>query len=135
MLHSHPAYSEYHFANILRSMLLAESISQTGVPLAHVRPEIQARHTAFKRGSAYLERYCLLIAFTAYLEDCRRRQLSSTFEDWMAARPDLCQARNSILDNPAGTMCSCLALCVSVVFKVRWTCSAMTTGSWHERLY
>lgn len=66
------------------------------------RPEIQARHTAFKRGSAYLERYCLLIAFTAYLEDCRRRQLSTTFEDWMAARPDLCQARNSILDNPAG---------------------------------
>lgn len=68
------------------------------------RPEIQARHTAFKRGSAYLERYCLLIAFTAYLEDCRRRQLSSTFEDWMAARPDLCQARNSILDNPAGAL-------------------------------
>ena len=26
------------------------------------------RHTAFKLGSAYLERYCLLIAFTAYLE-------------------------------------------------------------------
>lgn len=70
------------------------------------RPEIQARHTAFKRGSAYLERYCLLIAFTAYLEDCRRRRLSTTFEDWMGARPDLCQARNSILNNPAG-QCSC----------------------------
>jgi hypothetical protein len=66
------------------------------------RPEIQARHTAFKRGSAYLERYCLLIAFTAYLEDRRRRRLPTTFEDWMEARPDLCQARNSILNNPAG---------------------------------
>ncbi len=71
------------------------------------RPEIQVRHTAFKRGSAYLERYCLLIAFTAYLEDCRRRQLSTTFEDWMASRPDLGQARNSILDNPAGVRAQC----------------------------
>ena len=26
------------------------------------------RHTAFKRGIAYLERYCLLIAFAAFLE-------------------------------------------------------------------
>ncbi len=70
--------------------------------MSHHRPEIQVRHTAFKRGSAYLERYCMLIAFTAYLEDCRRRNSDVTFEDWMAARPDLCQARNSIMDNPAG---------------------------------
>lgn len=32
------------------------------------RPEINVRDTAFKRGTAYLERYCLLIAFTSYLE-------------------------------------------------------------------
>jgi hypothetical protein len=66
------------------------------------RPEIQARHTAFKRGSAYLERYCLLIAFTAYLEAARRTGADMTFEEWMAARPDVGQARDSILENPAG---------------------------------
>jgi hypothetical protein len=32
------------------------------------RPEINARHNAFQRGSAYLERYCMLIAFTSYLQ-------------------------------------------------------------------
>ncbi|EFN52818.1 hypothetical protein CHLNCDRAFT_26452 [Chlorella variabilis] len=32
------------------------------------RPEIQARHNAFQRGSAYLERYCMLLAFTSYLQ-------------------------------------------------------------------
>ena len=66
------------------------------------RPEIQARHTAFKRGSAYLERYCLLIAFTAYLEAAQRTGADMTFEEWMAARPDVGQARDSILENPAG---------------------------------
>ena len=81
----------------------ADPCRQVDQPLSFpYRPEIQARHTAFKRGSAYLERYCLLIAFTAYLEDRRRRRLPTTFEDWMEARPDLCQARNSILNNPAG---------------------------------
>ena len=80
--------------------------SHPAIFTCHNRPEIQARHTAFKRGSAYLERYCLLIAFTAYLEDRRRRRTPTTFEDWMEARPDLCQARNSILNNPAGR-CLC----------------------------
>jgi len=66
------------------------------------RPELQARHTAFKRGSAYLERYCLLIAFTAYLEAAQRTGADMTFEEWMAARPDVGQARDAILENPAG---------------------------------
>lgn len=30
--------------------------------------ELRSRHAAFSRGSAYLERYCLLIAFSAYLQ-------------------------------------------------------------------
>lgn len=66
------------------------------------RPEIQARHTAFKRGSAYLERYCLLIAFTAYLEMAMRTGSDVTFDEWMAARPDVCTARDAISENPAG---------------------------------
>ena len=68
------------------------------------RPELQARHTAFKRGSAYLERYCLLIAFTAYLEAAQRTGADMTFEEWMAARPDVGQARDAILENPAGEL-------------------------------
>ena len=116
------------------------------------RSELQARHVAFQRGSAYLERYCLLIAFTVYLRQvgarraragrqqgasrapaaapaaaegrlggaaqrprqsaapptpllclallppppgpqCQRRGRRMTFEEWMAARPDVCQVR------------------------------------------
>lgn len=34
----------------------------------YIRPEMQQRHAAFKRGSSYLERYCQLIAFAYYLE-------------------------------------------------------------------
>ncbi|KAL4440251.1 hypothetical protein ABPG75_003252 [Micractinium tetrahymenae] len=65
------------------------------------RPEIQARHNAFQRGSAYLERYCMLICFTAYLQYCRVRGRRLMFEEWTAARPDVCQARDFIHQNPA----------------------------------
>ncbi|PSC67685.1 paladin isoform X1 [Micractinium conductrix] len=68
------------------------------------RPEIQARHNAFQRGSAYLERYCMLIVFTAYLQYCRARGRRLTFEEWMAARPDVCQARDFIHQNPASAL-------------------------------
>lgn len=34
----------------------------------YIRPEMNQRHAAFKRGSSYLERYCQLIAFAYYLE-------------------------------------------------------------------
>ena len=46
--------------------------------LVHGRPEINVRDTAFKRGAAYLERYCLLIAFTSYLD--RTRGSDITFQ-------------------------------------------------------
>lgn len=49
-------------------------------PMHARRPELQARHTAFQRGSAYLERYCMLIAFAAYLELCQKRGRRLTFE-------------------------------------------------------
>jgi protein-tyrosine phosphatase len=68
------------------------------------RPEIQARHIAFKRGSAYLERYCMLIAFAAYLHQCRQRGRQLTFEEWLSARPDIAAARDAIHQNPAGAL-------------------------------
>ncbi|GAB4814185.1 hypothetical protein N2152v2_001231 [Parachlorella kessleri] len=68
------------------------------------RPELQARHTAFQRGSSYLERYCMLIAFAAYLELCQKRGRRLTFEEWCAARPDICAARDAIHQNPAGAL-------------------------------
>lgn len=68
------------------------------------RPELQARHTAFQRGAAYLERYCMLIAFTSYLELCQKRGRRQTFEEWMDSRPDLCQACHAIHQNPAGAL-------------------------------
>eukprot|EP00887_Chlorella_sp_A99_P002448 scaffold10.g2448.t1 len=65
------------------------------------RAELHTRHSAFQRGSSYLERYCLLITFTAYLRLCQRRGRRMTFEEWMAARPD---ARDAIHQNPAGAL-------------------------------
>ena len=47
------------------------------------------RHTAFKRGSAYLERYCMLIAFAAYLERNRPSGYTLSFRQWVASRPDI----------------------------------------------
>ncbi|KAL3150044.1 hypothetical protein ABBQ38_013395 [Trebouxia sp. C0009 RCD-2024] len=69
------------------------------------RPEINVRDTAFKRGTAYLERYCLLIAFTSFLE--RTKGSDITFQaspEWMSARPDVYQAKEAIHQNPAGAL-------------------------------
>lgn len=66
------------------------------------RPEINVRDTAFKRGTAYLERYCLLIAFTSFLE--RTKGSDITFKEWMSARPDVFQAKEAIHQNPAGAL-------------------------------
>ena len=43
------------------------------------RPEINVRDAAFKRGIAYLERYCMLIAFTVYLQRTKQMDMSVTF--------------------------------------------------------
>ena len=59
----------------------------------YIRPEMQQRHAAFKRGSAYLERYCQLIAFAFYLEHVGPE--SCTFADWLGSRPDLKVTRMS----------------------------------------
>lgn len=71
------------------------------------RPEINVRHTAFRRGSAYLERYCMLITFAVYLEALRdRNQVKGilTFEEWMAGRPEIIAARDALHQNPAGAL-------------------------------
>ena len=68
------------------------------------RPEIQARHSAFQRGSAYLERYCMLVAFDVYLHQCRLRGRRMTFAEWLVARPDVIAAREALHQNPAGAL-------------------------------
>ena len=68
------------------------------------RPELKARHIAFQRGSAYMERYCMLIAFGAYLRQCRQRGRQTTFADWLLARPDIAAARAAIHQNPASAL-------------------------------
>ncbi|KAK9839780.1 hypothetical protein WJX81_000925 [Elliptochloris bilobata] len=68
------------------------------------RPEINVRHTAFKRGSAYLERYCMLITFAAYLERNRPSGHVLSFRQWVASRPDIISAREAIHQNPAGAL-------------------------------
>jgi hypothetical protein len=57
---------------------------------------VAARHFAYRRGSAYLERYCLLVALGAYLESEGLRSATS-FEAWLDARPELKQVRSSLL--------------------------------------
>jgi hypothetical protein len=70
----------------------------------HHKSEVAARHSAFTRGSAYLERYCLLIAFGAYLEEVTAGMAGGlaawkddtlpSFADWLNARPELNQVRS-----------------------------------------
>ena len=63
------------------------------------------RHSAFTRGAAYLERYCLLISFAAFLERAMEGLgPERSFSEWMEARPDVCQARSGIHQNPAGAL-------------------------------
>jgi hypothetical protein len=67
----------------------------------HHKSEVASRHSAFTRGSAYLERYCLLIAFGAYLEEVAAGMAGGlaaykddtlpSFADWLNARPELNQ--------------------------------------------
>lgn len=65
------------------------------------RPEINARSTAYKRGIAYLERYCLLIAFQAYLAiDTTPGRHAKSFQEWYDARPDVKRAMAAISQNP-----------------------------------
>lgn len=68
------------------------------------RPELQSRHSAFQRGSAYMERYCMLMAFSVYLHECRQKGRSLTFEDWLSTRTDITTAIDGIHQNPAGAL-------------------------------
>ncbi|GLC33893.1 hypothetical protein PLESTM_000131000, partial [Pleodorina starrii] len=68
----------------------------------YIRPEMQQRHAAFKRGSAYLERYCQLIAFSFYLEHVGPE--TCTYSEWLASRPDLKSAFASMHDNPGAAL-------------------------------
>lgn len=88
------------------------------------RPELHARHAAFTRGATYLERYCVLIALASYLRDPRARALEAvgggadgsplpppaspaprkSFAAWLAARPDVTGAMDSIRANPAAAL-------------------------------
>ena len=75
------------------------------MPHAACRPEINVRHSAFTRGAAYLERYCLLISFAAFLERAMDGLgAERTFTEWMDARPDVVQACTGIHQNPAGAL-------------------------------
>ena len=97
-------------------LLLAPQLSSPP-PLPHTRPapryrkprgsyknhrsETGARHSAFSRGSAYLERYCLLIAVAGYLEECGLHS-ATTFRQWLANRC-VCGC---------GCVCVCVCVCV-----------------------
>ena len=68
------------------------------------RPELQSRHSAFQRGSAYMERYCMLMAFSVYLHECRNKGRTLTFEDWLSTRTDITSVIDGIHQNPAGAL-------------------------------
>lgn len=68
------------------------------------RPELGSRHSAFQRGSTYMERYCMLMAFSVYLNECRQKGRALTFEDWLSTRTDITTAVDGIHQNPAGAL-------------------------------
>ncbi len=78
----------------------------TNPVLTSYRPEINVRHTAFKRGSAYLERYCMLITFAAYLERNRPSGHTLSFRQWVASRPDIISARAHLFIFPSLVKCN-----------------------------
>lgn len=67
-----------------------------------LRPELQQRGAAFKKGGSYLERYVLLIAFTYYLEHVGPE--TDTFSEWMKSRPDLMSALAAVHANPGAAL-------------------------------
>ncbi|GMH33294.1 hypothetical protein BSKO_01128 [Bryopsis sp. KO-2023] len=69
----------------------------------HNRPETQNRHTLFKWGVAYLERYCLTIAFSAYL-DHTQSGATASFHDWVNERAEVRLALRSIKNNPGASL-------------------------------
>lgn len=66
----------------------------------HSQVEMQSRNRLFNWGVAYLERYCLLIAFSSYL-DHTLSGTTLTFVEWIAGRPDLGHLLQMIKLNPA----------------------------------
>lgn len=82
----------------------------------HLRPEVNQRHAAFSRGSAYLERYCLLVAFAGYLEQ-NGANGTLPFSRWLASRSDLKAALASILSNPAAALAPLPVYSVPVIHE------------------
>ncbi|KAF6255732.1 inositol hexakisphosphate-domain-containing protein [Scenedesmus sp. NREL 46B-D3] len=80
------------------------------------KSEVAARHFAYRRGSAYLERYCLLVALGAYLEAEGLRSATS-FEAWLDARPELKQALSSIHSNPATALAAVPVAAMPVLYR------------------
>lgn len=81
-------------------MAIARFKKHTG---GHSKVETQSRNRLFNWGVAYLERYCLLIAFSSYL-DHTLTESSMPFVDWIAGRPDLGHLLEWIKLNPAHSL-------------------------------
>ncbi|KAI8474087.1 MAG: inositol hexakisphosphate-domain-containing protein [Monoraphidium minutum] len=81
-----------------------------------LRSETGARHSAFSRGSAYLERYCVLVALAGYLEECGLTS-ATTFRQWLANRPELRLALQSIHSNPAAALAAVPVTGPPVVYR------------------
>lgn len=80
------------------------------------KSEVSARHSSFRRGCAYLERYCLLIAFGAYLE-AEGTYSSVSFAEWLDARPELKQALANIHNSPATALAAIPVAAVPVLYR------------------
>lgn len=57
------------------------------------------RDTAFKRGTAYLERYCLLIAFTSFLERTKGSDITFQASPGYFYAASICRREQLVLVN------------------------------------
>ncbi|WIA11258.1 hypothetical protein OEZ85_011384 [Tetradesmus obliquus] len=80
------------------------------------KSEVAARHFAYRRGSAYLERYCLLVALGAYLQ-AEGLGSATSFEAWLEARPELKQALSNIHSNPATALAAVPVAAMPVLYR------------------
>ena len=65
---------------------------------------VQGRHAAFRRGTEYLERYFILVAFACWLDCDHYHSGRGSFYEWFANRQDLKELKKTIRTNPGAAL-------------------------------
>lgn len=84
----------------------------------YIRSDVQGRHTAFARGSSYLERYCGLVAFSSFMQAEGADDDTLSYVTWLGSRPEVECALQMINANPAAALAPVPVSAMQVLYKV-----------------